>query len=63
MRPVDDGTGGCGKTGLALFQFSVKDHSNQMDISSENTLEIIQCGDGFCQAAFEDGSTCPEDCP
>ncbi len=62
MRPVDDGAGGCGKTGIALFRFLVKDKNNQQDILSEIVLEIVSCGDGECQAGAEDAETCPEDC-
>ncbi|NOZ08691.1 MAG: hypothetical protein GXO91_07450 [FCB group bacterium] len=62
MRPVDDGSGGCGKTGIALFRFLVKDKSNRQDTVSEIVLEIVSCGDGECQAGAEDAETCPEDC-
>ena len=62
MRPVDDGLGDCGKTGLALFQFSVSDKSGGFDLETEIPLDIIKCGDTFCQSAFEDSITCPEDC-
>ncbi len=62
MRPVDDGMGGCGKTGLALFRIMVKDYSNYDDQQSGITLEIIKCGDGFCQTDYEDSDTCAEDC-
>lgn len=62
MRPVDDGMGNCGKTGLAFFQFSVSDRSGGYDFETEIPLEIIKCGDTFCQSAFEDSLSCPEDC-
>ncbi|NQU67718.1 MAG: hypothetical protein HQ510_07240, partial [Candidatus Marinimicrobia bacterium] len=64
MRPADDGSGICGRTGLALFQFTVKDKSNQTDeMNMEFPLEIFKCGDGGCLSEFEDETTCPEDCP
>ncbi len=62
MRPVDDGAGGCGKTGIALFSFLVKDGSNHVATESDIVLEIVSCGDGECQAGAEDADTCPEDC-
>ena len=68
MRPADDGSGICGKTGLVLFQFTVRDKSNQIAIKpeipleQEIVLEITKCGDGNCLAEFEDATTCPEDC-
>ena len=62
MRPVDDGEGGCGKTGFAFFRILTKDFSDQIGVESEILLEILKCGDGFCSPEFEDNTTCPEDC-
>ena len=62
MRPVDDGEGGCGKTGLAFFRILAKDFSDQIGMESEIPLEILKCGDGLCTDEYEDNITCPEDC-
>ena len=62
MRPVDDGEGGCGKTGLAFFRITVQDKTNQSDVITELPLDIFSCGDGICQSGYEDNLTCGEDC-
>ena len=56
-----------GKTGEAIFRFNVYDKQNYKNLLSnelqfEKSLWVLKCGDGLCSSAFENDSTCVEDC-